>query len=81
MEWFIIVLLLFGLVVGALGRLAVPGPNPMGIAATIAVGVGGALLGGVVGLLLFDRPGGVILSIIGAAVIVWVMERNRTPIT
>lgn len=79
--WFIIVLLMFGLVVGALGRLAVPGPNPMGVFATVAVGIGGALLGGLVGLLLFDRAGGVVMSVLGAAVIVWVLERNRSAIT
>lgn len=81
MTWFIIVLFMFGLVVGALGRLAVPGPNPMGIFATVVVGIGGAVLGGLVGLVLFDRAGGVIMSILGAAVIVWVLERNRSAIT
>jgi uncharacterized membrane protein YeaQ/YmgE (transglycosylase-associated protein family) len=74
--WFIIVLLAFGLGVGALGRLAVPGPNPMSIVSTIAVGVGGSLLGGLVGLLLFDRPGGVILSIVASALIVWYGDRR-----
>jgi uncharacterized membrane protein YeaQ/YmgE (transglycosylase-associated protein family) len=45
----VISLLVGGLVVGALGRLVVPGPNPMGIFATIAVGIAGSLLGGLVG--------------------------------
>lgn len=76
MTWFIIVLLAFGLGVGALGRLAVPGPNPMSVVSTIAVGVGGSLLGGLVGLLLFDRPGGVILSIVASALIVWYGDRR-----
>lgn len=75
---FIVILMLFGLAVGALGRLAIPGPNPMSLLGTIAVGVGGALLGGIAGLLLFDRPGGVILSVVGAAVIVWLMDRRQT---
>lgn len=35
-----------GLVVGALGRLAVPGPDPMPIWLTIAFGVAGSILGG-----------------------------------
>lgn len=75
---FILVLLLFGLTVGALGRLAIPGPNPMSLLGTIAVGIGGALVGGLAGLVLFDQAGGLILSVIGAAVIVWLMDRHQT---
>jgi uncharacterized membrane protein YeaQ/YmgE (transglycosylase-associated protein family) len=41
----IIELALLGLVVGAVARLLVPGPQPMGILMTMAVGVGGSLLG------------------------------------
>ena len=77
MPLFIIGLLVSGLIVGALGRLAIPGPNPMGIGATIAVGVGGSLLGGLVGNLLFNRPGGLVLAVLGAALIVWLVDRNR----
>jgi uncharacterized membrane protein YeaQ/YmgE (transglycosylase-associated protein family) len=71
----LIVILVSGLVVGALGRLLVPGPNPMGLLKTTFVGLGGALVGGLVGDLLFDAPGGLILAVIGAAAIVWWMER------
>lgn len=73
---YIFALVLTGLIVGALGRLAIPGPNPMSIGATILVGLGGALLGGLVGGLLFGRNGGgVILAVLGAALIVWLLER------
>lgn len=42
-----------GLIVGALGRLAIPGRDPMPLWTTVLLGVGGSLLGGVVaGLLL-----------------------------
>jgi uncharacterized membrane protein YeaQ/YmgE (transglycosylase-associated protein family) len=74
----IIVIVLSGLIIGALGRLAVPGPNPMTIGMTILVGIGGSVVGGVVGRLLFGRPGGFILSVLGAALIVWLLQRNRT---
>lgn len=73
---FIIGLLVSGLIVGALGRLAIPGPNPMTIGMTILVGIGGSLIGGLVGGLLFGRPGGLVLSVLGAALIVWLMQRN-----
>jgi len=49
-------LLLSGLIVGALGGLVIPGPNPMSIGMTMVVGIGGSLLGGLVGALLLGRP-------------------------
>lgn len=70
-------LVVSGLVVGALGRLAIPGPNPMGIGGTLLVGIGGSLIGGLVGAVLFNRPGGLILSVLGAALIVWLRQRQR----
>jgi uncharacterized membrane protein YeaQ/YmgE (transglycosylase-associated protein family) len=75
--WYIILLLINGLIVGALGRLAIPGPNPMTIGMTILVGIGGSFLGGLAGYLLLGRPGGIILSVLGAALIVWLIERSR----
>lgn len=72
-------LVISGLVVGALGRLAIPGRNPMSIGMTILVGIGGSFLGGLVGYLLFRNSGGLILSVLGAALIVWLLERRRTP--
>ena len=38
-------ILLFGLVAGALGKLLMPGDDPGGIFATIAIGVVGSLIG------------------------------------
>ena len=45
----ILSIILGGLLIGALGRLALPGPDPMGIGTTILVGIGGSLIGGLVG--------------------------------
>jgi uncharacterized membrane protein YeaQ/YmgE (transglycosylase-associated protein family) len=75
----IIWLILTGLVVGALGRLAIPGPNPMSIGMTILVGIGGALLAGIVGYLIFGRDygGSILLAVAGSALIVWLIERSR----
>lgn len=74
---YIIALVLSGLIVGGLGRLAIPGPNPMSIPMTIAVGIGGSILGGLVGNLLFNRPGGLLLAVLNAALIVWLLEKRR----
>src|SRR5512135_2744739 len=45
----IISALIVGLIVGALGRLVVPGANPMGILLTILLGIVGAIIGGFIG--------------------------------
>jgi len=74
----ILALILSGLIVGALGRLAIPGPNPMSIPMTILVGLGGSFIGGIVGRLLFGSDGGgLILSVAGAALIVWLIQRRQ----
>ena len=75
--YFIISLLITGIIVGALGRLAIPGPNPMSIGMTILVGIGGAFLGGIVAALLGAPPLLVfILQVLGAAAIVYFMQRR-----
>jgi uncharacterized membrane protein YeaQ/YmgE (transglycosylase-associated protein family) len=79
MEWIylIISMVITGAIFGALGRLAVPGPNPMSIGMTILVGIGGALLGGLVGLALGAGPiVYFILEVLGAALIVYLMQRR-----
>jgi uncharacterized membrane protein YeaQ/YmgE (transglycosylase-associated protein family) len=74
---FIISLIITGAIFGALGRLAIPGPNPMSIGMTILVGIGGAFLGGIVGALLgLSGIIVVILEVLGAALIVYLMQRR-----
>jgi len=65
---FILLVALSGLIVGAMARLAVPGPDPMSIWRTIALGFVGSLLGGLAaGLLGVGGAGGIFLfSLIGA---------------
>jgi uncharacterized membrane protein YeaQ/YmgE (transglycosylase-associated protein family) len=78
--WFLVVLFLFGLIVGAIARLLVPGPQPLGVLGTAAAGVAGAFLGGIVGRLLFGptyAPGW-IMSILGAMLVVWLVGRRRS---
>ena len=74
---YILLLILSGLIVGALGRLAIPGPNPMSIWMTIAIGVGGSLIAGLIGRLVIGRPFGLILSVLAAAGLVYLYERTR----
>ena len=72
--------LVAGLIVGAIARLLVPGPTPLGVLGTMAAGVAGAFLGGLIGRLLFG-PGyapGWIMSILVATGIVYLVSRRRT---
>ncbi len=48
----IISLAVVGLIIGGLGRLIVPGPNRIGLLATLGVGVTGAIVGALIGGLL-----------------------------
>jgi uncharacterized membrane protein YeaQ/YmgE (transglycosylase-associated protein family) len=67
----IIGLIVAGAIVGALGRLVNPGPDPMGWIVTIAIGIGAVLIVGlIVGGIL-----GWILAVIVAAVLVALVQR------
>ncbi len=52
--WFVISTALVGLVLGALGRLIVPGEQPIGVLATIICGWAGSLIGGVIGRIVWS---------------------------
>jgi uncharacterized membrane protein YeaQ/YmgE (transglycosylase-associated protein family) len=69
--------ILVGLVVGALARLFMPGRDRIGSVATIAVGIFGAVFGGRLWDLLFDRYEGYawIASIVSAVVLVAIYRR------
>jgi uncharacterized membrane protein YeaQ/YmgE (transglycosylase-associated protein family) len=54
--FFILSVFIGGLIIGALGRLAVPGPNPMGVLATAGVGVVSAILGWVIARAIWVFP-------------------------
>jgi len=77
---FLLWLALGGLIIGALGRLVVPGPDPMGIGATILIGIGGSLLAGLITDAIWGRryAPGLLLSVACAALLVWLVRRSRT---
>ena len=71
----ILTLIISGLIIGALGRLAIPGRNPMGILMTIAVGIGGSLAGGlVVRALGLGQGAAFIASVLCAAGLVYLVS-------
>lgn len=57
MFWFIVVLVVMGLVIGGLARLIVPGKNSMSLLVTLGIGVVGTLLSGFIGRAIFGADG------------------------
>jgi uncharacterized membrane protein YeaQ/YmgE (transglycosylase-associated protein family) len=76
---YLILLALSGLIVGALARLALPGRDPMSIPATIAVGLAGSLIAGLIAYAIFGDPtvGGFLLAQVCAIAIVYAVRRSR----
>ena len=68
--------LIIGLIVGAVAKLLMPGRDPGGIIVTMLVGVAGALIAGwgghVFGLYRAGEGPGLIASIIGAMVLLFI---------
>jgi uncharacterized membrane protein YeaQ/YmgE (transglycosylase-associated protein family) len=72
----VVAIILTGLVVGALGRLAVPGKDPMPIWLTILIGLIGAFLGGGIAVALDFGAGGIfVISVLVATLIVIAYRR------
>lgn len=75
---YLVALVLIGLVVGALARLALPGPDPMSIWATIGLGLAGTLIAGLIMRLLFDADGaGILASVVVSTLLLWGLRRAR----
>jgi uncharacterized membrane protein YeaQ/YmgE (transglycosylase-associated protein family) len=74
---YVVLMLLWGLVVGAFARLALPGRDPLTLFQTALVGVGGSVLAGLVSLWLFNRYAGFLLCLVFSALILYVIRRSR----
>jgi uncharacterized membrane protein YeaQ/YmgE (transglycosylase-associated protein family) len=68
--------IVFGLIVGAVAKLVMPGRDPGGIIVTMVLGVVGALLGGFLGRALGlygpEQGAGWVMSIVGAIVVLMI---------
>ena len=68
--------ILFGLIVGAVAKLLMPGRDPGGIIVTMVLGIVGALLGGFVGRALgmyaANEGAGFIMALVGAVFVLLV---------
>jgi uncharacterized membrane protein YeaQ/YmgE (transglycosylase-associated protein family) len=74
---FLILVAIVGLIVGALARLLLPGPDPMGIGGTILVGLAGSFIAGLFSWFVLHRHGaGLILSVIFSMLLLWFRRRS-----
>ena len=68
--------IIFGLIVGAIAKLVMPGRDPGGILVTMALGIAGALLGGFLGRSLGwygpNDGAGFFMSFLGAILLLWI---------
>jgi uncharacterized membrane protein YeaQ/YmgE (transglycosylase-associated protein family) len=79
----LIALVVGGLIVGALARLALPGPDPMSIPMTIVLGIAGSLIGGLVARIFIGTGGGLFFALIGAILLLYLHRRfvQKRPLT
>jgi uncharacterized membrane protein YeaQ/YmgE (transglycosylase-associated protein family) len=65
--------IIFGVIVGAVAKLLMPGRDPGGFIVTMLLGIAGALLGGFLGRALGwyreGEPAGFLMSIVGAIIL------------
>jgi uncharacterized membrane protein YeaQ/YmgE (transglycosylase-associated protein family) len=74
---FLILLAVSGLVVGALARLLLLGPDPMGIGATILLGLAGSFIAGLFSWFVLNRHGaGLLLSVLFSMLLLWLRRRS-----
>ena len=76
---YIIALVITGLIVGALARLALPGKDPMSIPQTILIGMAGSFIGGFLMYAITGgrNGGGIVVSVLVATGLVYLVRRSR----
>jgi uncharacterized membrane protein YeaQ/YmgE (transglycosylase-associated protein family) len=82
MGWlaYLITLALWGLIIGAFARLALPGRDPMSLPMTMLVGIGGSVIGGVIVYIVTGGRyfgAGWLVSLVCATGIVYFIRRSR----
>jgi uncharacterized membrane protein YeaQ/YmgE (transglycosylase-associated protein family) len=73
----ILFFVVWGGIVGALARLALPGPDPMSMGETVLIGIGSSIVAGILFRLLFGTGGGIVGSVLVATGAVYLVRRSR----
>jgi uncharacterized membrane protein YeaQ/YmgE (transglycosylase-associated protein family) len=76
---YLIVLAVWGLFIGAFARLALPGPDPMTLLQTMAVGLAGSFIAGLIFYALSDGRAapGFLGALVFSVLIVYFIRRRR----
>ena len=81
----ILLIMIFGFITGGLARLAVPGPDPMPVWLTVAIGLAGSIGGGAIAIAIWGRGTQAVglFAFIGAILLVIAYRRfvQKRPIT
>jgi len=81
----IISMIVVGLIAGLIARAIMPGADPMGWIGTILLGIVGSFVGGYLAKVLFHgsdspfEPAGIVGSIIGALIVLFIYRRVKRP--
>jgi uncharacterized membrane protein YeaQ/YmgE (transglycosylase-associated protein family) len=77
--------IIFGLIVGAVAKLLMPGRDPGGFIVTMLIGIVGAVIGGFLGRMLGlyaeGEPAGFFMAVIGSVILLYLyrlMTKGRT---
>jgi uncharacterized membrane protein YeaQ/YmgE (transglycosylase-associated protein family) len=79
--------IIFGLIVGLVAKLLMPGRDPGGIIVTMLIGIVGAVVGGFLGRAMGlygpEDPAGFIMSVLGAIIllVIYRIATSRKPVT
>ena len=74
--------IVFGLIVGALAKLVMPGRDPGGSVVTMLLGIAGAVIAGFLGRALgwygAGEPAGFVMATLGAVLLLFIYRRFQT---
>jgi uncharacterized membrane protein YeaQ/YmgE (transglycosylase-associated protein family) len=75
---------IIGIVVGAIARFLMPGPDPMGFIMTGILGIVGSFVGGFIHRLFSKpppgtavQPAGLLMSVVGALIVLFIVRQFR----
>ena len=76
--------MLFGLIVGVIAKLVMPGRDPGGIFVTMLIGIVGAVLGGFIGRAIGwyqpGEPAGFLVATLGAIILLFIYRKAFRPV-